>query len=66
MKAFLRVEGSTAEVAPQPFAYVISVRDGRIVRCGTTRTARRPGEPSAASRSLMWKRTRAEWGCSAR
>ncbi len=32
MKAFLRVEGSTAEVAPQPFAYVISVRDGRIVR----------------------------------
>jgi ketosteroid isomerase-like protein len=32
MRAHLRIEGSTAEVAPQPFAYVISVRDGRIVR----------------------------------
>ena len=32
MRAYLRIEGSTAEVAPQPFAYVISVRDGRIVR----------------------------------
>ncbi len=32
MRAYLRIEGSTAEVAPQPFAYVISVRGGRIVR----------------------------------